>query len=87
MGAVPGTFSRRKESQAPSPRQVHATRSREGIASTMPYPARPGECQKSARSEAMRDRGSRTAELQLGMECDEGTNDAELELGGPGYLS
>jgi hypothetical protein len=28
MEAVPGTFSRRKESQAPSPRFVDATRSR-----------------------------------------------------------
>ena len=32
-------------------------RSRKGIAGTMPYPARPGECQKPACSEVMRDRG------------------------------
>ena len=36
----------------------------------------------------MRVRGGRTAELQLGIGGDEGTNDAELELGGPrkGFL-
>ena len=28
MGALPGTFSRRKESQAPGPRSVGATRAR-----------------------------------------------------------
>mgnify|MGYP001812568667 CR=1 FL=1 len=43
MGAVPGTFSRRKESQAPGPRFFDASRARKGIVGTMSNPARPGE--------------------------------------------
>ena len=43
MGALPGTLSRRKESQAPSPRSGHAMRDRMGLIGTMPYPARPGQ--------------------------------------------
>ena len=46
MGAVPGTFSRRKESQAPSPRPVQATLGRMGVGGTMSNPARPEECKK-----------------------------------------
>ena len=38
MGAVPGTFSRRKESQAPSPRSVDASRGRKSTGGTMPCP-------------------------------------------------
>jgi hypothetical protein len=46
MGAVPGTFSRRKEGQAPCPRAVHAMLGRPVIVGTMPCPARPGARQK-----------------------------------------
>ena len=46
MGPVPGTISRRNESQAPIPRAVDATWGRVGIAGTMPCPARPEERQK-----------------------------------------
>ena len=46
-------------------------------------PARPGERHRSSCRRAIRVRGGRTAELQLGIGGDEGTNDAELELGGP----
>ena len=74
MGAVPGTFSRRKESQAPGPRAVYATRGRWVVAGTMPCPARPGEREKSAAE------GPPSSSSASGAA---GPNDAELELGGP----
>ena len=55
MGAVPGTFSRRKESQAPSPRTVDARRGRWVVAGTMSNPARPGGHQNPACPRVERD--------------------------------
>ena len=42
MGAVPGTLSRRRESQAPGPRFFNVRQGRWIVAGTMSNPARPG---------------------------------------------